>query len=554
LEEITGAVGLVGAEPEQTGPRLPTILELRDTGCTRGADRALERVDLRVAGGDMHLLVGERGAGKSTVLDLFAGLARPDRGQLLVRNWPTRIEGPRDALQLAIGHVAEQPALVDGFTIAESVVLGFEPGRYGLLARRSAARRVTELAYRLGVPLAVDTRVGDLELGDRRLVEVLALAWRRVEVLLVDDPTAGLGSRGTARMLTALDSLRSMGRCLLIASRSPGELLDLADVVTVLRQGSSVATMVAGGVGRRRIARIVSEARQPLQVERLAPSLGEATLQVKGLWVADRHNEPVAGIDLEVHKGEIHGLIDTTGHGALMIAEALVGLRRHDGGRVYLGNDDLTRMDVRGRRAHGLGYLPPPDEPGGLVGSLRLWENTALGPHRRGGLRPPGPARRRALVAVTAEHAARMDVDAHPGVLASKLTRGERQLMALAREMDRPPGVLVAACPTRGLGRRQAELVRARLREARDAGAGVLLATADTEELLATADRVTIMADGRIAAELDGRWLSESELQRAVALSPSGLLPGRPSAEPLPAPEPTTETSELPGPVPGWFQ
>jgi general nucleoside transport system ATP-binding protein len=529
LEAIATAVRLVGAEPEYSGPRPPTVLELRDTGCARGPDRALERVDLRVAEGDMHLLVGERGAGKSTVLELFAGLAWPDRGQLLVRNWPTWIEGPGDALDLAIGHVAEQPALVEDFTVACSVVLGSEPGRLGHLARRRAARQVGELAGRLGVTVEPRARVRDLDTGKRRLVEVLALAWRGVEVLLLDEPTTGLDSGGTARMLAALDGLRAIGKCLLIASRAPGELLDLADVVTVLRQGRSVATMATGS-GRRRLAEMVSEPRRP---QRAAPPVvraGETVLQVKGLWVTEGRAEPVAGVHLEVRGGEIHGLIDTTGQGALVLAEVLAGLRQQDGGRVYLGNDDLTRLGVPGRRTLGLGYLPPPDEPGGLVGSLRLWENAALGPHRRGGLRPPWPAPRRALSAITAGHAARMGVDADPSTFACQLTRGERQLMALARELDGPPAMLVAACPTRGLDRRQAELVWARLREARAAGAAVLLATADTEELLATADRVTVMAGGRVAGELDGGWLSESELARAVALSPSGFPPSRLSA------------------------
>ena len=549
MEEITRAVRVIGgAEQERPGLRLPTVLELRDAGCARGPDRALERVDLRVAEGEMHLLVGERGAGKSTVLALFAGLAWPDRGQLLVRNWPTWIDGPGDALDLDIGHVAEEPALVERFTVASSVVLGTEPGRCGHLAQRRAARQVTELASRLGVTIPPWARVRDLGIGDRRLVEVLALARRGVEVLLLDEPTSGLGSGETARLLAALDSLRSIGRCLLIASRSPGELLDLADGITVLRQGSSVATMAAGGAGRQRAVELVSEARQPAAAPRPAVTVGETVLQVKGLWVTEGPHEPVAGVDLDVHEREVHGLIDTTGNGALALAEAVAGLRPHDGGRVYLGNDDLTRLGVRARRALGLGYLPPADEPGGLVGSLRLWENTALGPHRRGGLRRPGPASRRALSAVAAEQASRMGVDAHPSTLACQLTRGERQLLALARELDGPPGMLIAACPSRGLGRLQAEQLWARLREARDAGTAVLLATADTEELLALADRVTVMAGGRVAGELDGRWLSESELARAVALSPSGLLPTRPPG-PLP-PEPP----RLSGPVPGWVR
>jgi general nucleoside transport system ATP-binding protein len=547
LEEITRAVRVIGgAEAERPALRLPTVLELRDAACERGPDRALERVDPRVAEGDLHLLVGERGAGKSTVLELFAGLAWPSRGQLLVRNWPTWIEGPGDALELAIGHVAEEPAAPDHLSVAETVVLGSEPGRCGHLARRRAAKLVVEQAGRLGVTVEPRARMGDLGLGERRLVAVLALAWRDVEVLLLDEPTTGLGSGETARMLAALEGLRSLGRCVVIASRAPGELLDLADGITVLRQGRSVATM-AGGGSRRRVAELVGEASWPRQPIRPPRPVGDTALQVKGLWVADGRGEPVAGLDLDLRGGEIHGLIDATGNGALVLAEAVAGLRRLDGGRAYLGTDDLTHLCVGRRRELGLGYLPPPDEPGGLVGSLRLWENAALAPYRG----VPGPVGRRGLAKVAAGHAASVGVDAHPATYACQLTRGERQLLGLARELDGPPGMLVAACPTRGLGRREAERVWARLRAARDAGAAILLATTDTEELLAVADRVTVMAGGRAAGELDGRWLSESELARAMALSPAGILPRHPWAQ---GADPPPEPPRLGGPVPGWVR
>jgi general nucleoside transport system ATP-binding protein len=548
LEEITRAVRVIGgAEAERPGLRLPTVLELRDAACERGPDRALERVDLRVAEGDLHLLVGERGAGKSTVLELFAGLAWPSRGQLLVRNWPTWIDGPGDALELAIGHVGEEPASPDHLSVAETVVLGSEPGRCGHLARRRAAKLVAEHAGRLGVTIEPRARMGDLGLGERRLVGVLALAWRDVEVLLLDEPTTGLGSGETARMLAALEGLRAQGRCVVVASRAPGELLDLADGFTVLREGRSVATM-AGGGSRRRVAELIGEVTWPRQPVRPPRPVGHIALQVKGLWIADGRAGPAAGLDLDVRGGEIHGLIDTTGNGALALAEAVAGLRQQDGGRVYLGTDDLTRLSVRRRRKLRLGYLPPPDGPGGLVGSLRLWENAALAPHRRV---LPGPVGRNALAKLVAGHAASVGVDAHPGAYACQLTRGERQLLALARELGGPPGMLVAACPTRGLGRNDAERVWSRLCAARDAGAAILLATTDTEELLAVADRVTVMAGGRAAGELDGRWLTESELARAMALSPAGILPRRPWAQ---GADPPPESPWPRGPVPGWVR
>jgi general nucleoside transport system ATP-binding protein len=519
LDEIARAVGVIREdEPERPGLRLPTVLEMRAVGCLRGRTRALDRVDLQVAEGDLHLLIGERGAGKTTVLELFAGMAQPDRGQILVRNWPTRIDSPAAALELDIGLAGEDPLLVPGFGVAESVVLGAEPGRAGRFARRRARRQVAELAGRLGVSLEPRARVGDLGLGERRLVELLALGWRGVEVLLLDEPITAVEPGAAGQLLSALDNLRALGRTLLVASRLPGDLLEAADRITVLRDGATVATLRGTDSGRERAAALLAEARRPATSARPAPaSPNEAVLQVKGLWVTDGSEQPVAGVDLEVHHGEIHGVVDTGGRGPLELAEAVAGLRSPAGGRLYLGNQDVVRLSVRARQRLGLAYLPPADRPEGLVGSLRLWENAALGPHRRGRLQPRGLLSRRALRSVAAERAASVGVAAHPRLHARLLTRGERQLLALARALEGDPVTLVAACPTRGLGHGSAQRVWARLRAARDAGVAVLLATADPEELLALADRVTVMAGGKVAGELDGRWLSESELCRALA-------------------------------------
>ncbi len=492
------------------------MVELRGVGCRHGHTRALERADLQVTEGDLHLVIGERGAGKTTLLELLAGLAQPDRGQLLVRNWPTRIESPGAALELDIGYAVEDPPLVERFSVAESVVLGAEPGRGGHLARRRARKRVADLAGRLGVTLDPRAPVRRLGLGERRLVELLALAWRGVGVLLLDEPTTGMEPGEAAQLRSALDNLRAPGRTLLVASRAPGELLAIADRITVLRDGVTVATLPGGDGGRERAAALLAEARRPAIVARpRIPPAGKAVLQVKGFWVTEGGQELVADADLDVHEGEVHGVVDGSGRGPLELAKALAGLRPFDGGRVYLINEDIALTSVRDRRALGLSYLPPADGPDALIGSLRLWESAALSPHPRGRLGRLGLLPRRALAAVAAEQAASVGVAAHPRLHGRLLSRGERQLLALARALSGPPLALVAACPTRGLGRREAERVWARLRAAKDAGVAVLLVTADPDELLALADRVTVMAAGKVAEELDGRWLSESELGRA---------------------------------------
>jgi general nucleoside transport system ATP-binding protein len=513
VEETTRAVRVIGgSEPGRPGLRRATALELRAVGCRRGRTRALERVDLQVTQGDLHLLTGERGAGKTTVLELLAGMAQPDRGQLLVRNWPTRIESPAAALELDIGYAVDEPPSLGRLTVAESVVLGAEPGRAGHLARGRARKQVAELAGRLGVQLDPRLRVRRLSLGERRLVELLALAWRGVGVLLLDEPTTGVEPAAAARLLSAMERLRSPGRTLLVASRAPGPLLEIADRITVLRDGATVQTVPGGRSGRERAAALLARPRRPAATRPKAAPGGEAVLQVKGLWVTRDGEELVAGADLNVREGEIHGVVDRSGRCPLELAEAVAGLRPLDGGRVYLVNEDVARAGVRARRALGLAWLPPAGGPDALIGSLRLWENAALGQHPAGRARPLGLLSRRALAAVAAEQAASAGVAANPRRPARLLSREQRQLLALARELGQGTLALVAACPTRGLGRRAAERVWARLRAARDRGVAVLLATADHEELLALADRVTVLAGGKVAATLDGRSLSEADL------------------------------------------
>jgi ABC-type uncharacterized transport system ATPase subunit len=510
--------------PQLAEPRRPTVLELLGVGCLRGRTRALDRVDLQVTKGDLHLVIGEPGAGKTTLLELLAGMAQPDRGQLLVRNWHTRIDSPGAALELGISFAAEEPALVESFSVAESVVLGAEPGRGGHFAHRCARRQVADLADRLGVWLDPRAPVSELSLGERRLVEVLALAWREVEVLLLDEPTTGVEPGEDAQLLNALDSLRSQGKTLLVASRAPGGLLRMASRITVLRDGASVASLPGGDSGRERAAALLAEARRPATADD-PPTLsgGEPILQVKGLWVTDGSDELLAGIDLDAYQGEIHGVVAAGGRGQLELMETVAGLRSPEGGRVYLDNEDVARSSVRARQALGLVYLPPADGPGGLAGPMRLWENAALCSSQRGHRRLPGLLSPRASSRLAAELAAAAGVAAHPRMRAGLLSRGERQLLALALLLapGGPPVVLLAAHPTRGLGRKAAERVWDRLRAARDAGVALLLTSADPNELLALADRVTVIAGGRVVAELDRHRLSETELADALALEGS---------------------------------
>jgi general nucleoside transport system ATP-binding protein len=499
----------------------PPLVELCGISRRHGRALVLDRVDLELAPGELHVLVGGRGAGKSTLLRLLAGLERPDSGQILVRGESRRIDSPRAALRLGIGALLERPAVSETLTVAESVVLGAEPGRV-LFGRRGAAERVAALGGQLGLTLDPHIRVSALTRYERRQVELLALVHRGTSVFLVDDWFVGLNEDRAEKLLAALAKLRTSGCSALVAARPDGPLLELADRVTGLEDGHPASDSTPGR-------------------SRSSPVRGEPLLQVKGLWVADQGEEQVVGADLGARQGEIYGLTGAAGEGQAALIAAVVGLCRAETGRIYLGDEDVTGAGVAARRQLGLAYLPSPGEPGGLIGRLTLWENAALGQQGRPWCSRHGLVDRRALRTAAAEQAAAVAVRVPgPGLRAWQLAPGERQRLVLARGLARRPTLLVAARPTHGLDRTSTALLWRRLREEARAGLTVLLWSTDPEEVVALADRVGVMAGGRIVAELGTANLSASDLARALA-NPNAL-----EERGLPAPSHSGQASGLP--------
>jgi general nucleoside transport system ATP-binding protein len=505
--------------PARTDPGAAPLVELRRVSCRRGRTLVLDRVDLRLAPGELHALVGGRGAGKSTLLRLLAGLERPIRGEVLFHGEPRQITSSRAALRLGIGAMLEGAAVVETLTVADNVVLGSEPGRL-LLGRRRAAERVASLGDELGLTLDPRARVSTLTAAARRQVELLALVHRGASVLLLDDWVADLGEGPAEQLLTALARLRATGRTVLVATRPTSRLLELADRVTGLEDGHPTGDAPA--------PRPRASVTYPRCARR--PARGEPLLQVKGLWVAGQGEAQVAGADLDVRHGEIYGLVGAADEGQAALIEAVVGLCRTESGRIYLGDEDITGASVAARRQCGLAYLPSPRQPGGLIGPLALWENVAVGQQGHPRFRRHRLLDRRALRAAVGEQAATVAVrEAHPDLSAWRLTPGEQQRLVLARELAAQPTLLVAARPTHGLDRASTAVLWRRLRQEARAGLAVLLWSSDREELLALADRVGVMADGRVAGELEATQLSDADLARADALAVGqGGDPARP--------------------------
>jgi general nucleoside transport system ATP-binding protein len=466
---------------------------------------ANDRVDFEAAAGEVHALLGENGAGKSTLSNILTGLYRPDAGEIFIDGEPVQFQSPRDALDARIFMVHQHFRLVETFTVAENVVLGDHrgEGRTFRLRHRAIEQRVAELSKRYG--LAVDPRahVWQLSLGEQQRVEILKALYREARILILDEPTAVLTPQEADVLFETLREMAAEGRTVVFISHKLHEVKAVADRVTVLRGGRSVATVSAADATLRSLASLMVgrelDSGQPVR----ARTAGEPVLELTDVWSdADRGDSAVRGASLVVRGGEIVAVAGVAGNGQRELAETVAGMRRATRGEILVCGKAIRAGDPRSAIAAGVAYVPEDRLGTGVAPSLSIASNLALKGYReRGSSHGPllriGRIRERAVELIH-----RYSIAAPgPGTPARLLSGGNLQKVVLAREFSGKPRLLIAASPTRGLDVGAIETVHAYLREAAADGVGVLLISEDLDEILLLADRVAVMYEGAIVGE-----------------------------------------------------
>ncbi len=477
-------------------------LELRGVTKRFGSLVANRDVDLTVGDGEIHALLGENGAGKTTLMNVLFGLYRPDEGEILLDGEPVRFATPADALAAGIGMVHQHFKLVPVFTVAENVMLGDEPTRFGgFLDRRRTRGRIAEVADTFGLGVDPDTRVEDLPVGLQQRVEIIKALLRDARILILDEPTAVLTPQESQELFAVMRSLKAAGRSMLFITHKLGEVLDIADRITVLREGEVVGHAVPDRTDEADLARMMVGRAVNFRVEKEAARPGPVVLDVAGLRVLDdRGAVAVDGIDLSVAAGEIVAVAGVQGNGQSELVRALTGLADPVGGRIRIGEDDLTGAGPRRMLAAGVGHVPEDRQREGLILGFSVAENLMLDLYDRPPFSRGLRLSRRAVRDNAASRLSEFDIRASSGaVAASTLSGGNQQKVVLAREFSRPLRLLVAAQPTRGLDVGSIETVHRRILAERDKGVAVLLVSAELDEVTALADRIVVMYRGRIS-------------------------------------------------------
>ena len=481
---------------------------------------ANDAADLELAGGQIHALVGENGAGKSTLMSILYGLVAPDDGEIRVAGRPVRFRSPVDAVAAGMGMVHQAFRLFPSMTVAENVVYRAETrGTAGLLDRKAAARAVQDLSERYGLRVDPRARVRTLSVGVLQRVEILKALHRDAQVLILDEPTAVLTPQETRLLFDVLRGLRDSGRTVVIVTHKLGEVLDLSDHVTVLRDGRTVARLVTADTDGAEIARHMTGRAVDLEGRNVPGTPAEPVLRVEGLTVGPPTGRPVVDdVSLTVRAGEIVGIAGVAGNGQVELLESIAGLRPARSGSVRVRETVLDGLPAGRCRDAGIAYIPEDRAATGSAVAASVADNLAVGFHRRPPLRRGWRVDRRAVRTHARRIIEHFDIKvSSPSVAAGTLSGGNLQKLVVGREMAHDAPVLLVDQPTRGVDIGAIENIHARLRAYRDAGHAVLLASAELSELMALADRLLVMYGGRVAADLPRAEATEENVGLAMA-------------------------------------
>lgn len=490
-------------------------LELRNITKRFPGVIANDAVNLTIGEGEVVALLGENGAGKSTLMNVLFGLYHADEGEILIDGEPLTLGSPAESIEAGIGMVHQHFMLVPVFTVAENVILGNETtGAFGRINSRAAEQAVREISEEYGLHVDPTALVESLPIGLQQRVEIIKVLQRDARFLVLDEPTAVLTPQEVDELFEIVDALRKAGKGIVFISHKLKEVLALADRIVVMREGRTVAEVDPATTDENELASLMVGRAVDLVVNKAASQPGEPVLDVKRLNVLnDRGQAAVDDISFEVRAGEIVGIAGVQGNGQTELVEALTGLRDPLSGRINLKGEDITRASPREIFEAGVAHVPEDRQRSGLVLPFTVTENIVLNRYHSApfskGITLDWTKAAEETTRLVEEYDVRTPTIDTP---LSSLSGGNQQKVIAAREFDRDVSLVIASQPTRGIDVGSIEYIHSRIVAERDAGAAVLIVSSELDEVTALADRLLVMFEGRVVAELDPKKVSNTEI------------------------------------------
>jgi ABC-type uncharacterized transport system ATPase subunit len=523
-------------QPPAAGSAAPLAVEAHGIVKAFPGVLANDHVDFDLRRGEVHALLGENGAGKSTLMNILAGLYRPDAGEIRVEGASVVFGSPRDAIAAGLGMVHQHFTLVPSQTVTENILLGLDRPRFLLRERRSEAE-VAALADRFGMRVDPRAPVWQLSVGEQQRVEILKMLYRGARILIMDEPTAVLAPQEADDLFATLRSMTAEGRSVVFISHKLGEVLAIADRVTVMRRGKvTAAGLPTAGTTKADLARLMVGRSVLESLDRPAFAPGEVVLSVRGVSTAnDRGLAALRDVSLDVRSGEIVGIAAVAGNGQSELAEVVTGLRACTG-EILVGGEPVANRSAATVIRKGVAHVPEDRTSVGSAPNLSLTDNLIMKRYRdapvaRGWLLDDASARSLADGLRETYRIAAPTVDTEVRLLSG----GNLQRAILAREIETKPGLLIAVQPTRGLDVGAIETVHRLLIGMRTSGTAILLISEELDEILALADRIEVLYEGRFVGSFPA---GEAEIGRIGLLMTGGAESDDTERARQPAPDP----------------
>jgi len=474
-------------------------------------------VSLKVQSGSVHALVGENGAGKSTVMKILYGMQRPDSGEIFVNGKQVNFKNPNEAIVAGIGMVHQHFMLADNFTVLENIILGSEPKQSVQIDFDAARKKISEMATTYGLDIDPDELVENLGVGQRQRVEILKVLYRGASILIFDEPTAVLVPQEVDDLFGALRGLREQGMSVIFISHKLDEVLRVADEVTVVRAGSTVAEVKAKDVTSQKLAELMVGSELPKPETKGKTRRDNVVLELSGVTVPSKGaRNLLTNISFKLHAGEVIGIAGVEGNGQSELTETILGLLNYEG-NINFDNSSIDDLSVAARRDLGIGFIPEDRQRQALMLGSPLWENRIFGYQRKKPIFNGFILDKKATIEDTRVIMQEFDVRAPgPNTLATALSGGNQQKFIVGREMVHAPKLLVASHPTRGVDVGAQGAIWEELRKAREKGMAIVLISADLEELIGMSDRLLVMLRGEVTAELDPANTTPEKLGAAM--------------------------------------
>jgi len=492
------------------------IIEMRNITKEFPGIIANDDITLQLKKGEIHALLGENGAGKSTLMSVLFGLYKQEKGSIYKNGKEVTITGPGDANKLGIGMVHQHFKLVHNFTVLENIVLGVETTKNGVLQMKDARQKVLALSKAYGLEIDIDKEIRHISVGMQQRVEILKMLYRENEILIFDEPTAVLTPQEIEALMNTMKGLVAEGKSILFITHKLDEIKQVADRCSVLRKGKMIGTVDVATTSKEEMSEMMVGRKVTLSLDKQDAKIGDTILKVKNLCQKGEAGEKdkLKNISFDVKAGEILCIAGIEGNGQTDLVYALTGLEGIHSGEVYMENKSITKAKIRKRTETGISHIPEDRHKHGLVLDYTLAYNTVLQTYYTSEFQKLGFLKSKTMVDHANTLIERFDIRSGQGAetITRSMSGGNQQKVILAREIDRDPKLLIAVQPTRGLDVGAIEYIHQQLLAQRDSGKAVLLVSLELEEVMNVSDRILVMYEGEIVADVNPKDVTFQEL------------------------------------------